>query len=174
MASAGAGGDDGLPPGMPAEFRKRILERYDKNSDGKLDETEKKAWEEERERRRAAGGGGGGGGFGGGGGGGARGFGGGEGGPGGGSQRPRELPPFRTAYLVSTNTAEGNRVELQPVQVHIGITDNKDYEILEGLKEGDVVAIGSIGGATPAVTAASNPFGGPFGGRPGGGGGARR
>src|SRR5258706_3434607 len=29
MASAGAV-DDGLPPGMPAEFRKRILERFDK------------------------------------------------------------------------------------------------------------------------------------------------
>jgi HlyD family secretion protein len=173
MASAAGGSDDGLPPGMPAEFRKRIIERYDKNSDGKLDDAEKKTMEEERERRRAQGGGG----FGGGGGGGGRGFGGGgEGGPGGGSQRPRELPPFRTAYLVSTNTAEGNRVELQPVQVHIGITDNKDYEILEGLKEGDVLAIGSTGGATPAVAAASNPFGGPFGGGrgPGGGGGGRR
>jgi 2-keto-4-pentenoate hydratase len=59
---------------------------------------------------------------------------------------------------------------LQPVQVHIGITDNKDYEIIEGLKEGDVVATGSIGGAAPAAQQANNPFGGPFGGRGGGGG----
>lgn len=173
MVSAAAS-DDGLPPGIPPEFRKRIVERYDKNSDGKLDDAEKKAWEEERERRRAQGGGFGGGGGGGGGGfGGGRGFGGGEGSPGSGSQRPRELPPFRTAYLISTNAAAGNRVELQPVQVHIGITDNKDYEILEGLKEGDVIVTGSVGGAAPTQQAASNPFGGPFGGRGPGGGGRR-
>ena len=176
-SASGAAADDGLPPGIPAQFRERILQRYDKNSDGKLDDAEKKTMEEERERRRAQGGGfgggGGGGGFGGGGGG--RGFGGGEGGPGGGSQRPRELPPFRTAYLVSTNVAEGGRIELQPVQVHIGITDNKDYEILEGLKEGDVLAIGSVGGAAATTQqASSNPFGGPFGGRGPGGGGGRR
>jgi len=62
---------------------------------------------------------------------------------------------------------------LQPVQVHIGITDNKDYEILEGLKEGDVVAVGAIGGASPTTPQANNPFGGPFGGRGPGGGGRR-
>jgi HlyD family secretion protein len=178
MASAVGAADDGLPPGIPPEFRKRMLERYDKNSDGKVDDAEKKAMEEERERRRASGGGFGGGGREGGGGRGfgAGGFGGGEGGPGGGSQRPRELPPFRTAYVVSTNTAEGGRIELQPVQVHIGITDNKDYEILEGLKEGDALAIGTVGGAAATQQASSNPFGGPFGGGrgPGGGGGGRR
>jgi HlyD family secretion protein len=171
MASAGAA-DDGLPPGMPPEFRKRIIERYDKNGDGKLDDKEKKAWEDERERRRAQGGGGGGGGGGFGGGGGRGLGGGGEGGPGG-QQRPRELPPFRTAYIVSTNTAAGNRVELQPVQVHIGITDNKDYEVLEGLRDGDVVAVGASGGAVATAQQANNPFGGPFGGRGGGGGGRR-
>jgi HlyD family secretion protein len=169
MASAAGAGDDGLPPGIPPQFRTRILERYDKNKDGKLDDAEKKEWEADRERRRAQGGGGGGGGSGGGGGGG--GFGGGApGGPGGGSggQR-RELPPYRTAYLISTNNAAGGRIELQPVQVHIGITDNKDYEIIEGLKEGDVVATGSVGGAAPTAQQANNPFGGPFGGRGGGG-----
>jgi hypothetical protein len=62
--------------------------------------------------------------------------------------------------------AEGGRIELEAAQVHIGITDNTSYEVLEGLKEGDVVAVGSIGGAAPTVQG-NNPFGGPFGGRGG-------
>jgi hypothetical protein len=77
------------------------------------------------------------------------------------------LPPYRTAYLISTNAAAGGRIELQPTQVHVGITDNKDYEILEGLKEGDVVAVGTIGGSAAMMQQANNPFGGPFGGRGG-------
>lgn len=156
--------DDGLPPGIPPEFRKRMLERYDKNGDGKLDEAEKKAMEEERAKRMAQrqAGGGGGGGFGGGGGGG---FGG--GGPGGGSQRPRELPPFRTVHLVSTNTAVNPpRIELQPAQIRVGVNDGMFTEVVEGLKDGDVVATGSIGGTPATAQQANNPFGSPFGGRP--------
>jgi HlyD family secretion protein len=180
MASAGGAVDDGLPPGIPPEFRKRMLERYDKNGDGKVDEAEKKVMDEERERRRAQGGGRGGGGGGGGFGGGGGGFGGGgpggPGGPGGGSQRPRELPPYRNVYLVSTNSSTSSpRVELQPVQIHIGITDGLSTEVMEGVSEGAVVATGSIGGApvTPAGGAQSNPFGGPFQNRGGGRGGGR-
>jgi HlyD family secretion protein len=58
---------------------------------------------------------------------------------------------------------------LKPVKVKIGISDGKDTEIVDGLKEGDVVVIGVN---TPAVAANANaarppgasPFGGPFGG----------
>lgn len=166
MGSTAAPADDGLPPGIPPEFRKRILERYDKNSDGKLDADEQKTMQEERERRRREGGG-----FGGGGGPGFGGGGGGFGGPGGGGGGRRELPPFRTVHLVTTNTTVNPpRIELQPAQVRVGITDNVNTEVLDGLKEGDVVAIGSIGGAPSATQqAANNPFGGPFGGRPPGG-----
>jgi HlyD family secretion protein len=178
LESATAPADDGLPATMPAEFRKRALERYDKNGDGKIDADEKKTMDEEREKRRAQGGGrggGGGGGFGGGGGGfggGGRGGPPGEGGPGAAPQR-RELPPFRNIYVVTTNTTVSPaRLELQPMQIHIGITDGLSTEVLEGAKEGDVVATGSIGGAPATAAAAqSNPFGGPFGGRGGGGGG---
>ena len=79
-------------------------------------------------------------------------------------------------HLVSTNmSVNPPRVELQPVQIRIGITDNMTTEVVEGLKEGDVVAIGSIGGAPTTAAQANNPFGGPFGGRgPGGSSSGRR
>lgn len=160
MAAAATGGD-GIPdpPGgfqLSPEMRQRILQRYDKNGDGKLDDAEREAMLEARRRRMAEGGGGegGGGGFGFGG----AGFGGGS--------RPRSTTtsPVRTVYLISTNEVSGRSVtELQSRQVRVGITDGVNTEILSGLKEGDVLAIGATGPAVEAAAAASNPFGGPFG-----------
>ena len=43
---------------LPPEVRQRILDRYDKNGDGKLDESERAAMQEARRRRMAEGGGG--------------------------------------------------------------------------------------------------------------------
>lgn len=172
--TAAAPVDDGIPefPGgfQPTpEMRKRILDRYDKNGDGRLDEEERKAFLEARARRQAEGGGGFGGGRGMGGGDGGGGMGGGMGGgPGPGmGQRQRSAPasPLRTVYLLSTNVVENRKIiELQPVQVRVGIADASFTEIQEGLKEGDVVATGAI---TPisTTTPTASPFGGsPFGG----------
>ena len=96
-----------------------------------------------------------------------RGFGGPPGGFGGGGPggRPRgERSPIRTVYLLSsTNSTPGVAPQLQPVKVKVGISDGISTEILEGLKEGDEVVIGS---STPGQTTTStpgqpaNPFGG--------------
>ena len=157
-AVAASAGGDGIPemPGgfqLSPEARQRILQRYDKNGDGKLDDAEREAMLEGRRRRMAEGGGGeGGGGMGMGGGGGLR-------------SRSAVTSPVRTVYLVSTNSVAGRSViELQPVQVHVGISDGASTEITEGLKEGDSVAVGSTGGTTPTTAPTGSPFGGPFGG----------
>ena len=73
---------------------------------------------------------------------------------------------MRTVYLVSTNQVDGRSViELQPVQVKVGINDGTSTEILDGVKEGDSVAVGSTGGAATTTAAPTgSPFGGPFGG----------
>lgn len=113
---------------------------------------------EERERMRAEfrarGGGGGGMGMGMGGGGAAR--------------TSQDGPVTRTIYLVQTNTVAGKPlVQLQPVTVKTGISDGSQTEAIEGLKEGDVIALGlNQAGATAARPgAAASPFGGsPFGG----------
>jgi HlyD family secretion protein len=73
----------------------------------------------------------------------------------------------RTVYLVEKGTTAQAKVALKPVTVKLGITDGSFTEVLEGLKDGDVVATGlNITG--PAATAVrpggSSPFGGPFGG----------
>lgn len=159
-AAAASAGGDGIPemPGgfqLSPEARQRILQRYDKNGDGKLDDAEREAMLEARRRRMAEGGGGGGG------------EGGGGMGMGGGGSRARSAAPspVRTVYLISTNSVSGRSViELQPVQVRVGISDGISTEITEGLKEGDSVAIGASGPAVTATTPTSSPFGGPFGG----------
>lgn len=112
---------------------------------------------------QGGGGGGGGGGFGGGGGGG--GFG---GGPGGGGERRRaepEGPKTATVYLLEKEPglAGGEQTVLKAVTVKLGIGDGTTVEVLEGLKEGDVV----VSGLAPAVVASTAPrslLGGPMGG----------
>lgn len=106
-----------------------------------------------RQRFAEGGGGGGGGGAGGGGGGGA-------------APRPRpEGPTTATVYLLEGGSAE--KPTLKPITIKTGISDGTNTEILEGLKEGDLVVVGTSGGAaaTAGAAPASNPFS-PFGGGP--------
>jgi HlyD family secretion protein len=60
--------------------------------------------------------------------------GGGGGGPG---NRRRERSPTRTVYVLGPNNTP------QPVEIKTGITDGFETEVIEGLKEGDKVIIGS-------------------------------
>lgn len=164
-AAAGSGSSDGPgeggPPGgggfQPSpEMRQRMLERFDKNGDGQLDESERQAMRDEFRSRGPGGPGGPGGGFGMGGGGGAR----------------RSAEPdrsVRTLYTLKTNAIAGGRseIELQPVQVLAGITDGTHTEILEGLEVGQAIVSGSAAaGGTNSAQQVRNPFGGPFGGPP--------
>lgn len=126
-------------------------------------------------RARFAQGGGGGGGFGGGGMGGGMGFGGGGGGGGfGGSSASArssepEGPRTQTVYLVEKEktVAGGERSVLRATTVKLGISDGSATEVMEGLKEGDVVATGIVTTQVAAGPAGATPFGGsPFGGPP--------
>ena len=82
---------------------------------------------------------------------------------------PPEASPIRTVYIIEDSRGgNGKPPLLKPVKVKVGISDGKDTEVLDGLNEGDVVAIGVN---TPAMAAAPNsrppgssPFGSPFGG----------
>ncbi len=80
-----------------------------------------------------------------------------------------EESPIRTVYVIE-EAAPDPKAEptLKAVTVRVGISDGKDSEVLEGLKEGDVVASGVN---TPAVATANmpgrpgaGPIGSPFGG----------
>ncbi len=100
--------------------------------------------------------------------------GGGGGGGGGGGERPRrssesEGPRSQTIYIVESTSGDGKEsVSLKPLTVRLGIADGNFTEVIEGLKEGDVVATGSVTSATTALaTPAASPFGSPFGGGPG-------
>lgn len=98
--------------------------------------------------------------------------GGGEGSGGGDRPRPRrteqEGPRSQTIYLIEKQTsAAGPAVTaLKPVTVKLGISDGTNTEVIEGLKEGDVVAVGTIATASATPTGPASPFGGPFGGGP--------
>jgi HlyD family secretion protein len=46
------------------------------------------------------------------------------------------------------------------VQVKIGISDGIDTEVLDGLKEGDRIVIGTNSTSTQTAAPASSPFGG--------------
>ncbi len=118
---------------------------------------------------------GGGGGFGGGGGGGGGGFGGGGGGGGfggaSGNARSSEPDGPRTqiVYLVEKEKTAtgGERTVLRAVPARLGISDGTATEVLEGLKEGDVVATGTVASQVAAAPSGGSPFGGsPFGGPP--------
>jgi HlyD family secretion protein len=101
--------------------------------------------------------------------------GGGQGGPGGGGTggggRPTptvEGPTLRTVYTLASNSTNAPASTVQAVNVKVGINDGGSYEVLEGLKEGDVVITGTRGGSTSASTstasAPASPFRNPFGG----------
>ena len=82
---------------------------------------------------------------------------------------PPEESPIRTVYIMEKQADPKQEPTLKAVTVRVGISDGKDTEVLEGLKEGDVVVTGVN---TPAVASANmpgrpgggSPFGGPFGG----------
>jgi multidrug efflux pump subunit AcrA (membrane-fusion protein) len=72
-----------------------------------------------------------------------------------------------TVYLSegvpSGPTSEPLVLTARPVK--LGIGDGTSVEVLEGLREGEVVVIGATT-LTAASTAPRNPFGSPFGGPP--------
>lgn len=92
----------------------------------------------------------------------------GGGGGGGNPRRPQvetDQPRTATVYLLEKETLPSGREQavLKPVSVRLGISDGTSVEVLEGLKEGDVV----VSGLSTAVAASAprsllgNPFGGP-------------
>ena len=89
----------------------------------------------------------------------------------GGGERPRRSEPdgprSQTVYLLEKETSAtgSEKAVLKPVTVKLGISDGANTEVLEGLKEGDVVVVGTIS-STPATAGATSatPFGSPFGG----------
>jgi len=96
---------------------------------------------------------------------------GGSGGPGRGDRPPGSpgrpgggragRPPMgtRTVYLLDTSNPD--KPEPKPVQIRAGISDGVSTEVLSGLKEGDVVIIGSNASQAPPPTGpTSSPFGG--------------
>ncbi|HEY1170194.1 MAG TPA: efflux RND transporter periplasmic adaptor subunit [Verrucomicrobiae bacterium] len=104
------------------------------------------------------------------------GFGGGPGkGKGGGGKSRQgggDRPATRTIYVVDGSIASTNLTvgDMKPVTIKTGIADSIYTEVMEGLKEGDVIVTGQTitGGATTAgAPQATNPFasgGGGFGG----------
>ena len=153
-----------IPPWQSTGERRRPSEDERAAYEATLSTEQKAKYQQimtEMRARFAQGGGSGGGG----GGGGA--FGGGGGG--GGMERQRrsdpEGPRNQTVYLIETETLPtgGERTVLKPVTAKLGISDGTHTEVLEGLKDGDQVVIGTSSAAT-AAAATATPFGNPFGG----------
>ncbi len=150
----------GMPtPPWAAEGRRPTPEERDKWEATLTPEQREQARQmRERMRQRMAEGGGGGPGA----------------GAGAGSRVPRntqEGPATRTVYLLDKSLVNGKEESvLKPVTVKTGIADATYTEILEGLKEGEVVVTGVNLPATATAAAArpggSSPFGGPGGFRP--------
>ena len=103
---------------------------------------------------------------------------GGDGGGGGRSGRTNDDgSAARTIYLLEKDSSSGKeRPVLKPVSIRTGIADGSYTEVLDGLKEGDLVVTGVNlpAGAPNAATAGNRPGGSPFGGPFGGGGGGPR
>ncbi len=78
---------------------------------------------------------------------------------GGGDRAADNQPVTRTLYLLAGTDPKTAHPE--PVTVKLGITDGAATEVLDGLKEGDVVITSvTLPNAKSANTPASNPFGG--------------
>lgn len=151
-----------IPPWQASGERRRPTDEERSAYEASLTPDQKAKYQqvmaEMRARFAQGGGGGGGGGQGGGPGGGS----------GGGGDRPRrsepEGPRTQTAYLMEKETTAdgGERTVLRPVTVKLGISDGTNTEVLDGLKEGDTIVIGTV--TTSTTPTASNPLGSPFGG----------
>jgi HlyD family secretion protein len=111
--------------------------------------------------------------------------GGGAGGPGGGAfgggggdrqRSTQEGPVTKTLYIIAADQP-ANQNPLKPVLeakvVKLGISDGTNTEVIEGLKEGDVIVTGLATSDTAAGTSGQRPPSSPFG-SPFGGGGPRR
>jgi HlyD family secretion protein len=104
----------------------------------------------------------------------AQGGGGGGSGGSGSGERPRrsepEGPRSQTVYLLEKDSAAAGDglLVLKPLTVKLGISDGANTEVVDGLKEGDVVASGVVAQVAAATTPGpgGSPFGGggPFGG----------
>ena len=138
-----------IPPWV-AEGR-RPTEEERTRFEASLTPEQREQYRQMRERMRAmmaAGGGGGGGGA-----------------MAGGNRTPTaDGPGIRTVYLVDPEQSSPGNMVLKAVSVRTGISDGSFTEIVEGLRDGDVVVSGLAAPATTASAPASNPFGGPFGG----------
>lgn len=164
--SAGTNAPSGRPEGLPippwvAEGR-RPTDEERKKFDETLTPEQREQMRVMRERMRAQMSQGGG--PGGGGGGAMMGFGGGS------SAATSDSPGIRTLYLIDVAASQPGKPVLQAVSVRTGISDGANTEIVEGLKEGDVVVTGVVVAETSAIASPaggrpSSPMGGsPFGG----------
>jgi HlyD family secretion protein len=159
--AGGADGPDGFPPPPWSAERRRPLPEERDTWLAKLSPEQKQRYEEYIARMRQSMGGGPGGGR----------------GRGAAASQP-EGPITRTVYRWVPVKEAGREIPaVEAVTVKLGITDGAHYEVLDGLKEGDVVVIGTrtVGTATAGPAgggAARSPLsggGGGFGG-PGRGG----
>jgi HlyD family secretion protein len=74
-----------------------------------------------------------------------------------------ERQNIRTVYILPKNGAlSGEPPKPQPVQIKCGITDEVMTEVLDGLKEGDVVVTGLALSQSTAGQRPTNPFGSGF------------
>ena len=84
---------------------------------------------------------------------------------GGGGSRSRSAPAWRNIYVLATNTPAGGGDPVpvpELVRVRLGITDSSYTEVIEGLKEEDLVITGvKQPAAQAAAPAGQSPFGGP-------------
>lgn len=91
---------------------------------------------------------------------------GGAGGPRAGGGSPRSgrsgRPPSGTRTIYILDTSSPDKPEAKPRQIRIGISDGVSTEVSDGLKEGEVVIIGSNASEKPSATGTptANPFGG--------------
>ena len=162
-AVSGSSRPSDLPvPPWVAEGR-RPTEEERKKFDETLTPEQREQMRQFRERMRAqmsqGGGGGGMGGMGG------MGFGGGSG-----SSASADAPGIRTIYVVDTEASAPGKPAVKAVSIRTGISDGSQTEVIEGLKEGEVVVTGLAVAETAPSTAGSMPRGGsPLGGSPFGG-----
>ena len=73
-------------------------------------------------------------------------------------------PAIRKVYLLDKERSAPGKPVLSAVSVKTGINDGSNTEVQDGLKDGDVVIVGTSNVVTAAATPTVNPFGGPFGG----------
>lgn len=145
----GGGGREGGRGGNP-DRRAQMMERFDKNKDGQLDESERAAMREAFQGQGGTGGRGGAGG----------------GRRGGGRPRSGNAPSVQTVYVLEEVGEESEETpKLKAVEVRTGITDGSKTVVLSGLEEGAkvVTAAVAVEGGDAASGRTANPFGPSFG-----------